>query len=549
MQFCRCKRGELLKYYCAQSNCIKHKDDLYFCEKCAERGHVYNLISQLMVECRSKWDALIEIEEKSYAEITSQYAKQSAVIEYIDAYAQTVPWFTGHLLSKEMLKFNQFHSNFLAFLDCNHLKLTAIRQLHRMLERCTSFSQSLNKHLSNLGNLSRPDFVFQNYAPCIVTCPISLDPADSLSRMEILAMKVRLENKKLAVISNMKAAKLNPQDICETVASLRNMVVKQEAQMSAFMSLVGSLEGAARLICMCVDGKRNNGEEGDPKVKKEIESKISEIKQAIDSKLDQRDFMKFKRDVEDQMKSLLDSLNKQSQQLDPLEWCALQNQPELQSSLYSSQQLPRILRSPRLGQSALSFKRIIARSPPFSQEMLDRMISTFNRPFNGYTPRLNAEGHSKIAEHIINQRWNWSIEYLNATADINNPAQQGQFEGAIRGNGWTTLKEGVYYGQMLNGYREGFGILYCTDTENNPWLYECQWKQGRPSGKGRYTWVWQNQWRKCRGTLKGYLLEGDGSRREESGYYFKGEFKGGNHPGQVVEGRAAIDHQQISIHL
>jgi len=39
-------------------------------------------------------------------------------------------------------------------------------------------------------------------------------------------MKVKLANKKIDIISNMKQATLNPQDLTEAVAKLRNMVIK-----------------------------------------------------------------------------------------------------------------------------------------------------------------------------------------------------------------------------------------------------------------------------------------------------------------------------------
>ncbi|TNV86194.1 hypothetical protein FGO68_gene10739 [Halteria grandinella] len=31
---CPCNRGQTIKYYCAQEDCILHKDSIFFCDHC-----------------------------------------------------------------------------------------------------------------------------------------------------------------------------------------------------------------------------------------------------------------------------------------------------------------------------------------------------------------------------------------------------------------------------------------------------------------------------------------------------------------------------------
>ena len=110
----------------------------------------------------------------------------------------------------------------------------------------------------------------------------------------------------------------------------------------------------------------------------------------------------------------------------------------------------------------------------FSQIMLDQMIDLFNNPINKYTPILNAQGDSKLAEYIRSKGWGLTFAKLKEKNDSQRVVDWNAFEGAKRGD-WVDLIEGVYYGQMLNGKRDGYGILYCTNTTNYPFLYECEW--------------------------------------------------------------------------
>jgi len=132
--------------------------------------------------------------------------------------------------------------------------------------------------------------------------------------------------------------------------------------------------------------------------------------------------------------------------------------------------------------------------------MLDRLLATLNKPINKYTPPLNSLGQSKLTEYILQFGWKWSLSQLNEKATTSRTVEWTTFEGASRGSKRTALKEGVYYGQTVDGKRDGLGIVYCTDTIGDPFLFECEWKEGTPV-TGRYIWIYDNKWRKREGTL------------------------------------------------
>ncbi|TNV81531.1 hypothetical protein FGO68_gene13352 [Halteria grandinella] len=182
----------------------------------------------------------------------------------------------------------------------------------------------------------------------------------------------------------------------------------------------------------------------------------------------------------------------------------------------------------------------------FTQQKLDDLISTFNKPLSkkkgflsslfsfskDYTPQLNSLGQSKMTECILQFGWKWSLSQLNEKASTTRTIKWTSFEGANRTNGYCTLQEGVYYGQTLGGKRDGWGIVYCTDTGNRQFLYECEWKQGTPAN-GRYIFIVDNKWYKYEGTLDHYYaLTGTGSMHREDGHQYYGEFKQGHYHGQ-----------------
>lgn len=84
---------------------------------------------------------------------------------------------------------------------------------------------------------------------------------------------------------------------------------------------------------------------------------------------------------------------------------------------------------------------------------------------------------------------------------------------------------------MLDGKRDGKGMLYITDSNNNPLLYECIWEQGIPIS-GRFSIIFQNHLDVYTGTFDPYFYRnGHGTWTRDSQDTYTGEFKRGNRNG------------------
>lgn len=59
---------------------------------------------------------------------------------------------------------------------------------------------------------------------------------------------------------------------------------------------------------------------------------------------------------------------------------------------------------------------------------------------------------------------------------------------------------------MLNDVRDGYGILYCIDSDNNPSLFECEWDMGKPINEGRCVWVSKKQLQHFKGIINESFL-------------------------------------------
>ncbi|TNV83724.1 hypothetical protein FGO68_gene3521 [Halteria grandinella] len=116
---------------------------------------------------------------------------------------------------------------------------------------------------------------------------------------------------------------------------------------------------------------------------------------------------------------------------------------------------------------------------------------------------------------------------------FNSPVEWTTFEGAESGF-WLGLEQGVYYGQVVDGKRHGYGIAYSTE-DYGPEFYECQWNNGSPI-KGRYIWIIGNKWHKYEGSMdETYRLTGNGSYHREDGIQYKGGYEYGKKHGQGRE--------------
>ncbi|TNV83920.1 hypothetical protein FGO68_gene7233 [Halteria grandinella] len=177
------------------------------------------------------------------------------------------------------------------------------------------------------------------------------------------------------------------------------------------------------------------------------------------------------------------------------------------------------------------FRSILLKENLFDQKQLDRIHAFLNDQLNDFIPDLDDDDHSPLSNFISEHGWKWSIHHLNAFASISKVVKCTQFEGVKREFA-PILKKGIYYGQLKDGKRHGLGIVYCTNSENAPVLYECEWKRGVPT-RGRYTIIIENQWATWEGEIdQRYLLTGEGVCATEARGRYEGAFKLGRQHGQ-----------------
>lgn len=93
----------------------------------------------------------------------------------------------------------------------------------------------------------------------------------------------------------------------------------------------------------------------------------------------------------------------------------------------------------------------------FSQGERTKLHAVLNKP-------LNVFKRSKLSHFLMSHGWARTITELNNSADIKRVVQWSEFKGADRGKTASPLIKGVYYGQMLEGRRDGYGYLYSTST-------------------------------------------------------------------------------------
>lgn len=73
-------------------------------------------------------------------------------------------------------------------------------------------------------------------------------------------MKVKLGKMNVSAASNMTKVIYGQQELVEAANNLKHVVGKQEAQLNAFTSLFGGLEGASEIVKICFNNQIHEGE-------------------------------------------------------------------------------------------------------------------------------------------------------------------------------------------------------------------------------------------------------------------------------------------------
>lgn len=80
----------------------------------------------------------------------------------------------------------------------------------------------------------------------------------------------------------------------------------------------------------------------------------------------------------------------------------------------------------------------------------------------------------------------------------------------------------------MDGLRDGYGLLYCTDLDAYPQLFECEWSKGNPI-QGRETKIVNGRWQMYEGAFGQVALpNGQGKLVNEDGSSYEGGFRKGS---------------------
>jgi len=124
-----------------------------------------------------------------------------------------------------------------------------------------------------------------------------------------------------------------------------------------------------------------------------------------------------------------------------------------------------------------------------------------------------------------------TVDKIYAHGDINREITWGKFEGKQRVNGEPNLFPGEYFGQVLNGKRDGYGILLCTDDKGRAHFYAFKWKEDYPINQGTLIISGKHFFKYKIFLDKSFLQTGQGSLVVEADREYLGEWKKGKFHG------------------
>ncbi|TNV80738.1 hypothetical protein FGO68_gene13175 [Halteria grandinella] len=124
-----------------------------------------------------------------------------------------------------------------------------------------------------------------------------------------------------------------------------------------------------------------------------------------------------------------------------------------------------------------------------------------------------------------------SVQRLNQFVKPDREILNLPFEGVNRSPS-IDLCPGHYFGQCLNGIRDGYGLVYCKTKNDVPYLLECHWDMGTPQN-GRRLIILNNLWEQYVGSFDDkYFMKGFGIESDQSGAKYEGQFMKGLYNGQ-----------------
>ncbi|TNV80834.1 hypothetical protein FGO68_gene8887 [Halteria grandinella] len=152
--------------------------------------------------------------------------------------------------------------------------------------------------------------------------------------------------------------------------------------------------------------------------------------------------------------------------------------------------------------------------------------------FDQFFSQIREKGLDKLADAAL--KHGISLDTCIQQGKPNREVQELPFEGKERdGQRFPIIfSGGIYYGQCLDGVRDGFGLLQCTDSNGAQYLTECIWKMGKPTN-GRVIALIHNKLTQYEGSFNdSFLMAGTGCWSHKCGTTYIGEWKDNQRNGQ-----------------
>ncbi|TNV73619.1 hypothetical protein FGO68_gene13932 [Halteria grandinella] len=586
---CKCGRGQKVKFYCDQENCEKHKDNLFFCDYCfneimkKREPHFILQIPYLLQDLTSTWDELIDKIQKLQEQLATHYFPQKDLIASLEQTALNQP-FSGRLVHRDMERFQKFHEEFQQIIPVvrGYIGENNVAELQLLKGQCTSFGETYQREFEYLMEIGKPTFIFDNYKPCIEKCLIPFYPEES--KNQLLSLKVKLGQQNIANAQNAGKSHFSNEELAEAVSNLNYKVSVQEAQINAYISLVGNLSRAASLTSMCIKSQERGGDEQlkiiagqiaqlqeESRKQSLLQQQVQDLQNSLEfqpqslqyiqegivNSLKQSLSQEFQEHIDTQIKTLKDSTDKELKQgfekyslmkenlekkmKDLQDYFAkevlaskekaLQFESQAKIGIPIKPQAKAFAEEQKIGIPVAQLQKQQALIQPVKiiKNNISQIAALETKPQNNQPQLFTQNGLDNFLKHVKHNGCESLVEaailHGLSIVRLNQHLKPARQLSQLPFEGCSDLKAGgIYYGQCVDGVRDGYGLLYCTEEDDDQQLFECDWIKGTPI-KGRWIKVVDNLWENYQGEFdEEYLCQGLGSWEDEDGHTYTGEW-------------------------
>ncbi|TNV80986.1 hypothetical protein FGO68_gene10302 [Halteria grandinella] len=491
---CKCGSGRKVRFYCDEVNCNAHKDDIYSCDDCFTETmlepvkHRILPLSSLQTQFEKRWPKFHQDLEQQIAEIFASHPQKEAY-PHLERFSNNGEAFSGRCLSKDLERLQKFQeeiSGFIAKYECwiSNGQIEKLRGLNRKQEK---LQETVNKYLGCVASINKPDKIQENYKESIICCPIP--PAlDGLSAAKaVLQMKVMVGNSSIEETKD------------------KDELAQAQAKLSYIISLFGSIEGAAQFINRFL----------------ELEQRVSQLERmkSVDYSSRPSQPVRNQNILDNYSEPLYETMKNRRKPSQNSQEESIHQASEDNAS-YADLKLDESLIKDNQEQ-ILSSNHLAA-----TQETLDFIRNQLQEQLKN----ISEQSQKQWNDFSTTEEWKQNIQQLYEHEDTDRELNWVEFHGVNREDGQPQLLPGRYFGQVLDGKKDGYGILLCTDEKGRAHFYAYQWKEDSPVNQGTLI-IFGQHLQKYNGALdKSFLQTGHGSLHADDEY--EGEWKKGKFHGK-----------------